>query len=117
MSAGRALRPRYPVDTTVAAVPRFLAAVTIAFFPIFLANLIFAGRFRDSADPTSAFGVNLLGAMLGGTLEYLSLVVGFRALLLVVGILYLFAYLTRPKDRGRVPHATDPSGVEIGAPA
>jgi SAM-dependent methyltransferase len=101
----------------ISEVPRFLAAVTLAFFPIFIANLIFAERFRDAADPTSAFGVNLLGAMLGGTLEYLSLVVGFRALLLVVGILYLFAYLTRPKDRGAGGRPAEPSGVEVGAPA
>ena len=78
-------------------VPRFLLATTLAFFPIFVANLIFAERFRDTADPTAAFGANLLGAMLGGTLEYLSLLVGFRALLFVVAALYLVAYLTRPR--------------------
>ena len=78
-------------------VPRFLLATTLAFFPIFVANLIFAERFRDTADPTAAFGANLLGAMLGGTLEYLSLLVGFRALLFVVATLYLVAYLTRPR--------------------
>jgi SAM-dependent methyltransferase len=77
-------------------VPRFLLATTLAFFPIFVANLIFAERFRDTADPTAAFGANLLGAMLGGTLEYLSLLVGFRALLFIVGGLYLIAFLTRP---------------------
>src|SRR5437016_3725517 len=79
--------------------PRFFLAITLAFFPIFVANLIFAERFRDTADPTAAFGANLLGAMLGGTLEYLSLLVGFRALLLVVAALYLIAYLTRPRVR------------------
>ena len=78
-------------------VPRFFLAITLAFFPIFVANLIFAERFRDTADPTAAFGANLLGAMLGGTLEYLSLLVGFRALLFVVAVLYLVAYLTRPR--------------------
>jgi hypothetical protein len=79
-------------------IPRFLLAATLAFFPIFVANLIFAERFRDTADPTAAFGANLLGAMLGGTLEYLSLLVGFRALLFVVAALYLVAYLTRPRS-------------------
>jgi SAM-dependent methyltransferase len=78
-------------------VPRFLLAITIAFFPIFVANLIFAERFRDTANPTAAFGANLLGAMLGGTLEYLSLLVGFRSLLFVVAALYAVAYLTRPR--------------------
>jgi SAM-dependent methyltransferase len=78
-------------------VPRFLIATAVAFFPIFVANLIFAERFRDTADPTAAFGANLLGAMLGGTLEYLSLLIGFRALLFVVAGLYLLAFLTRPR--------------------
>jgi SAM-dependent methyltransferase len=78
-------------------VPRFFLAITLAFFPIFVANLIFAERFRDTADPTAAFGANLLGAMVGGTLEYLSLLVGFRALLFVVALIYLLAYLTRPR--------------------
>jgi SAM-dependent methyltransferase len=78
-------------------VPRFLLAATLAFFPIFVANLIFAERFRDTGDPTAAFGANLLGAMLGGTLEYLSLLVGFRALLFVVAALYLAAYVARPR--------------------
>jgi SAM-dependent methyltransferase len=79
-------------------IPRFLLAATLAFFPIFMANLIFAERFRDTADPTAAFGANLLGAMLGGTLEYLSLLVGFRSLLFVVAALYGVAYLTRPRS-------------------
>lgn len=78
-------------------VPRLLAAVTLAFFPIFVANLIFAGRFRDTADPTAAFGANLLGAMVGGIFEYLSLLIGFRALLFLVAALYAAAYLVAPK--------------------
>ena len=69
-------------------VPRLLTAVALAFFPIFVANLIFAERFRDTADPTAAFGANLLGAMVGGTLEYLSLLIGFRSLLFLVAALY-----------------------------
>lgn len=78
----------------LAPVPRFAAAVTIAFLPVFLANLVFAVRFRDTASSTTAFGANLLGAMLGGALEYLSLVLGFDALLVVVGLLYGLALLT-----------------------
>jgi len=74
-------------------VPRLLAAIAFAFSPIFVANLIFAERFRDTADPTAAFGANLLGAMVGGTLEYLSLLIGFRALLFLVAALYGTAYV------------------------
>jgi hypothetical protein len=75
-------------------VPRFLAGVTVAFLPVFFANLIFAVRFRAVGSSTVAFGANLLGAMLGGALEYLSLVVGFNALLVVVAVLYALALLT-----------------------
>jgi hypothetical protein len=74
-------------------VPRFLAAVAIAFAPIFLANLIFAQRFREAASATDAFAANLLGAMLGGALEYVALATGYRFLLVVVGALYGLALL------------------------
>ena len=73
--------------------PRFLAAVALAFAPIFLANLVFAQRFRSVGSSTTAFGANLLGAMLGGVLEYLALVTGYRFLLIVVGALYALAFL------------------------
>jgi len=72
--------------------PRLLAAATVAFLPIFLANLVFAGRFRDVGDSTSAFGANLLGAMVGGLVEYLALVTGYQALLVVVAALYGIAW-------------------------
>ena len=68
--------------------------VTIAFLPVFLANLVFAVRFKDTASSTTAFGANLLGAMLGGALEYLALILGFDALLIVVAVLYGLAMLT-----------------------
>ena len=82
-------------------VPRLLAAIALAFFPIFVANLIFAERFRDTSDATVAFGANLLGAMVGGTLEYLSLLTGFRGLLFLVAALYGAAYLFTPKAPSR----------------
>ena len=65
----------------------------MAFAPVFLANLIFSQRFRDVGDSTVAFGANLLGAMLGGVLEYLAIITGYRNLLFVVALLYGLAYL------------------------
>jgi SAM-dependent methyltransferase len=72
---------------------RFIAATTLAFAPVFLANLVFAQRFKGVATLTTAFGANLLGAILGGVLEYLSLITGFRFLLVVVAVLYGLAFL------------------------
>jgi hypothetical protein len=73
-------------------IPRFAAATALAFAPIFLANLVFAQRFRTVESSTAAFGANLLGAMVGGLLEYLALVTGYRALLVVVAAMYVLAY-------------------------
>jgi hypothetical protein len=88
------------------AVPlRLVTAIALAFAPIFCANLIFAARFADTAGSTAAFGANLLGALLGGTFEYASLIVGYRALLLVAGLVYLLAFLLRPARMATVPAA------------
>ena len=98
-------------------VPRVLAAIGLAFFPIFVANLIFAERFRDTSDPTAAFGANLLGAMVGGTLEYLSLLTGFRTLLFVVAALYGLAYLLSPRPAGGTggPIVGEEQAAAVGA--
>ncbi|MGH9919959.1 MAG: spermidine synthase, partial [Nitrososphaerales archaeon] len=72
-------------------VARFLAATALAFAPVFLANLVFAQRFKSTSSSTTAFGASLLGAIVGGVLEYLSLITGFRFLLVVVAVLYGFA--------------------------
>jgi hypothetical protein len=73
--------------------PRFVAAVALAFAPIFVANLVFAQRFRETSTTTVAFGANLLGAMLGGVVEYAAIAVGYQALLMVVAAFYALAFL------------------------
>jgi protein-L-isoaspartate O-methyltransferase len=72
----------------LAFLPRLVSAVALGFMPVFIANLIFADRFRDVGSSAVAFGTNLLGAIIGGVLEYSALVIGYRALLIVVAGLY-----------------------------
>lgn len=98
--AALALAWMIPLENLLAlAAPlRFLAAVSLSFAPVFLANLVFAQRFRDVGSSTLAFGANLLGAMTGGILEYSSLVLGYRSLLVVVALLYGLAFLFRQKE-------------------
>lgn len=72
---------------------RLAAAVILAFTPIFCANLYFTSRFKEAGNPTAAFAANLFGAMIGGCLEYLSLLTGYRFLLIVVAVIYLGAVL------------------------
>ncbi len=79
--------------------PRFAAASTLAFLPIFLANVAFSKRFADSEDSQGAFALNLLGALLGGCLEYAALLTGYANLLIVVGLFYLLAFVLLSRKR------------------
>jgi hypothetical protein len=85
---------------TLPVLPRLLVAVLLAFVPIYLANVAFSKRFGASDDSRSAFGLNLLGAMLGGCLEYFALLTGYANLLVMVAVLYLLAFLLTPRSKG-----------------
>jgi hypothetical protein len=91
-----------PGSTLLALSPpvRFLAATALAFAPIFLANLVFAQRFKDTSSSTVAFAANLLGAVLGGVLEYAALLAGYRTLLLLAAVLYALAFLAGRRHLG-----------------
>ena len=72
---------------------RYAAASVVLFAPVLFANLLFSRFFRDSADAAPAFGANLVGAVVGGALEYGSLLLGYRALLVLAALLYGLAAL------------------------
>jgi SAM-dependent methyltransferase len=67
----------------------------LMFSPIFCAGLLFGSAIKRSTSLPRDFGANLLGAMVGGVAEYLSLVTGFGALLAVVAACYVAALATR----------------------
>jgi hypothetical protein len=56
--------------------------------PIFFAGLIFSTTFRQSRDPSLSFSANLIGATIGGFLQYLAMAVGMHVLLVVVAASY-----------------------------
>ena len=66
------------------------AALVFA-IPVFFAGLLFASEFRSADSPAAALGANMLGAVVGGLLENLSLIIGMKALLLVAALLYSLA--------------------------
>ena len=69
---------------------RYALASLVAFLPVFLANLVFAGSFKGTGLTADiAFASNLIGIMVGGVLEYASLLIGYRNLLLIVIAFYL----------------------------
>ncbi len=68
-------------------------AALIFAIPVFFAGLLFASEFRSVDSPAAALGANMLGAVVGGLLENLSLIIGMKALLLVAALLYSLAAL------------------------
>ena len=66
-------------------------AALIFAIPIFFAGLLFASEFRSAESPAAALGANILGAVVGGLLENLSLIIGLKALLLIAALLYCLA--------------------------
>jgi spermidine synthase len=94
---------------------RLVVAIVLAFLPIMAANIIFAKRFESSAHPVTAFGTNLLGAMIGGCLEYAALATGYRWLLVICACLYLAAYLIMPRGSHRGVELESGRGVLTGS--
>ncbi len=70
-----------------------LSAAGVFAVPVFFAGLLFSKEFASVASPSAALGANVLGAVLGGLLENLSLMIGMRALLLLAILIYSFAGL------------------------
>ena len=70
---------------------------TLMFSPILCAGLLFGSAIKRSTSLSRDYGTNLLGAMVGGVGEYLSLVTGFRALLFLIALCYIGAIATRRK--------------------
>jgi hypothetical protein len=100
---------------------RYALAAVLAFAPIFFANLVFAHSFRETDAADMAFASNLLGAMVGGALEYVALVTGYQALLVVVAVLYVLAYVFANRwrtlaDRGLQAPTAAPTELRSGAP-
>jgi SAM-dependent methyltransferase len=83
---------------------RAVFACTLVFAPVFFAGIIFALAFRDSQRPDIDLGSNIMGVMLGGLSENLSLATGFNSLLvLAIGYYLLSAVLARRVPAVPVP--------------
>jgi hypothetical protein len=67
----------------------------LVFSPILCAGLLFGSAIKHSSSLARDYGTNLLGAMVGGVGEYLSLLTGFRVLLLLIAACYVGALIAR----------------------
>ena len=79
----------------------------LVFSPVFCAGLLFSSSFKESSSTADDFGANLLGAMVGGVGEYLSLLAGYRFLLIIVAVCYVLAIVTRRRNADRGLRTSD----------
>jgi SAM-dependent methyltransferase len=69
-------------------------AVSLSFL---VAGLLFARSFAGTRSPGAALGFNVLGAVVGGLAEYLTVLVGLDGIAAVAMLLYLLAWATAPR--------------------
>lgn len=71
-----------------------LAALTLA-LPLFFAGMVFSTSLRQAMNVDTAMASNLLGAILGGFIEYFSLLLGIGSLAWLAAVIYVLALLAR----------------------
>ena len=80
----------------------------LMFSPILCAGLLFGSSIKYSTSLPRDYGTNLLGAMVGGVGEYLSLLTGYNTLLLLIAVCYVGAVATRRRAAIGVSPGPDP---------
>ncbi|QUV81722.1 hypothetical protein J8C01_10990 [Chloracidobacterium sp. D] len=79
--------------------------------PVFFAGVIVSTLLKRAQDVPGALGSNILGSVVGGCLEYLSMYAGLRKMTLLAMALYLTAYLILARQ------AAQPEAAEEAAEA
>ena len=79
--------------------------------PLFFSGIIFARWFEQTDNPSSALGANLMGAVIGGLLEYVSLIIGLRQLYLLAIAFYAGSLLLSSRLRLLARNAPRPGLV------
>jgi SAM-dependent methyltransferase len=78
-----------------------LAFGAVLLSPVFFAGLVFARSFGMAQVAGPAIGANILGSVLGGWIEYSTMAVGMRALVLLAAAFYAFSLLLLLARSGR----------------
>jgi hypothetical protein len=68
--------------------------------PVLFASLIFSTLLAQRVDPARALAYNLLGAIVGGGLEYASMAIGIKGLYLLAAAVYGFALILAVREFG-----------------
>ncbi len=82
---------------------KYLSVSLLTLLPVFFANIIFSITFKSSKDNDYNFASNILGAGVGGMLEYTALLSGYRNLIIVILACYILAFILATKIRHPSP--------------
>jgi spermidine synthase len=91
---------------------KLAGAVLVLCSPVFFASILFIRTFAAARFSGAALGSNLLGSLVGGLLESLSMWIGLRSLLFIALFLYVAAYLVASRRESAVT-ATEPQPVAL----
>jgi spermidine synthase len=80
---------------------RIVASVLLLSMPLFFSGLIFSESLRITGETSKPLASNLSGTMVGGMLEYGSLIWGIKSLYLIAMVVYLAAFIIF--TRGKTP--------------
>lgn len=98
-----------PTDLLSQSLPSVVSKIALpAVFvsPLFIAGLIFPTAFSQATSPPRALAYNIMGAVVGGFLEYFSNMLGINALVLISLALYACAWLCNT----RIPRESHADG-------
>ena len=83
---------------------REISAALLIAAPVFFAAICFSRLFSRESQTGYALGINLVGAMGGGLLEYFSMLTGMRNIWLIALLIYFMAWITTRRSQ----NAADP---------
>lgn len=98
----------------IPAYARVLAACLLIGAPVFFAGTCFSTLFSRQKSTGYALGINLIGAMAGGLLEYFSMLTGMKSIWLLILVVYLLSCLASHK-KSATPSAAPADPSEIPA--
>ena len=82
---------------------RVLACMLLVGLPVYCAGVCFSRLFERQAITGYALGINLIGAMAGGLLEYASMALGMRGVWLIALGVYALAFAASRLSARRAP--------------
>lgn len=96
-------------STSLAA--KLAGGIVVLCSPVFFASILFIRTFAAARFTGAALGSNLMGSLVGGLLESLSMWIGLRALLFVAMLLYVLAFMSAWRKQPATEMAESQSAV------